>query len=122
MTMNPTNPTTNALVAMLLALGTGALVGGPELGAQSFACAAFAALNIAVYRFLVERTTADLASGGDGGLSGSLLAGKLIATLAVVVVLLQLVQPVALVLGMAWVLGVTALSGTVHSLRTEASA
>ena len=113
----------DAALAMTLAGGVGTLVGGPVLGLQSVFCALLAAGNLAVYRWLVERTTADVAAGGTGGITGSLLAGKLIATLAVLVVVLQFVQPVALVLGFAVVLAVTALMGTVHSLQNaEASA
>lgn len=112
----------DAAAAMILALGIGALVGGFAVAGQSFACAALAAVNLQVYRWLVERTTADVAAGGDGGLSGALLASKLIATLAVLLLVLQFVEPVALVIGFALVLGVTAVTGTVHSLREEASA
>ncbi len=125
--MSPTPTTTktmqrDALVAMIIAMIVGALVGGPVLAGQCFACAGLAGLNLQVYRWLVERTTADVAAGGDGGLSGSLLAGKLIATLAVLMLLLQFVQPVALVVGISTVLAVTAVTGTIHSLREEATA
>lgn len=109
-------------LAMFVAAGTGALVGGPSMAGQAFACAALAGVNLLVYRSLVERTTADIASGGNGGLAGTLLAGKLIATLAIVAGMLSFVEPIALVIGLATVLGATALSGTVHSLRAEATA
>lgn len=125
--MNP-NPTTtqtmqrDALVAMILAGVTGLLVGGLDGAGQALACAGLAALNLQAYRWLVERTTADVAAGGDGGLSGMLLAGKLMATLAVLLFVLQFVQPVALVIGLATVLAVTAVTGTLNSLREEATA
>ena len=125
MSPNPTTTKTmqrDALVAMCIALVVGAFSGGLAGAGQAFACAGLAALNLQVYRWLVERTTADVAAGGDGGLSGALLAGKLVATLAVLVVVLQFVQPVALVIGFASVLAVTAVTGTLNSLREEATA
>lgn len=120
--MTTTTPTLlDTALALMVALGIGALAGGSELAGQSFFCASLAVANLAVFRFLVVRATAELAEGGSS-FAATLLSGKLVATLVVVTLLLQFVEPIAIAIGLATVLGITAISGATHPSRAEAAA
>jgi hypothetical protein len=116
MTQTDTIPRDTALGAPL-AFVLGAVLGGFTLGLQTLFCAVLAALNLRLYRWMAERTVASaVEDGAGGGIVAMLMSFKVVITLCLTVLLLQVISPVALVLGIATVLGIAALSGTVQAL------
>lgn len=112
----------DALLAVGLAYSVGAALGGSSLGVAAAGCAALAAGNLAIYRLLVTRLTADLAAGGDGGLAGLALSGKLMVTLVIVASLLAFVDAAAVVVGLVSALAIATLGAALTPTLEEASA
>lgn len=119
--MSPRTPMLrDAALALPLALGAGALMGGVGLAAECAFCTLLAVLNVGLLRFLVTRATTAAVEGHGPGWAGSLLSVKLLLTLAGVWLLFQFVHPLAVVTGVIAVLGALTVTGTVESLHAEA--
>lgn len=103
--------------ALPLSAVLGLAVGGVTLAFEVALVAAVMLLNLQFLRFIADRYVQSIATGLGGGIWGAALSGKLLITLAVMAVVLQWVQPLAVAIGLVTVFSVLPLAGVIHSVR-----
>ena len=107
----------NTRWALPLSAVLGLAFGGVTLAFEAAFVAAVMLLNLQFLRFIADRYVQSVAAGLGGGIWGAALSGKLLVTLAVMAVVLQSVQPLAVALGLVTVFSVLSLAGVIHSVR-----
>ena len=101
----------NSLLALPV-LGAGAAFsGGLTLGMQVIVAGLAAVANLALLQWLTGRATARVASGDDPGLSGMMITLKLMLTLPLFALLMQLLAPLSAVIGFTTVVVGVAVTG-----------